>query len=136
MQSYEEHDYSTRFDLTTWKKLLRLAGPYRKHIWAVFAIMPITAAFDATFPLLNRQAIDHFAANGTLQGMVRQAVVGVSEVPQIIRDNPEPQHIGPEHIPAAILLCYLSNANTKPSGDGNNIENSSRGIEKIPCAAH
>lgn len=69
MQSYEEHDYSTRFDLTTWKKLLRLAGPYRKHIWAVFAIMPITAAFDATFPLLNRQAIDHFAANGTLQGM-------------------------------------------------------------------
>ena len=69
MQSYEEHDYSTRFDLSTWKKLLRLAGPYRKHIWAVFAIMPITAAFDATFPLLNRQAIDHFAATGTLQGM-------------------------------------------------------------------
>ncbi|MCE5342242.1 MAG: ATP-binding cassette domain-containing protein, partial [Eubacteriales bacterium] len=69
MQYYEEHDYTKRFDIGIWKKILRIAKPYHKHLVAIIALMSVTAVFDVTFPLLNRQAIDQFAATGTLAGI-------------------------------------------------------------------
>lgn len=69
MQSYEEHDYANHFDAGVWKKIMRLAQPFRKQIIAVLILMSVTATFDVTFPLLNQQAIDRFAATGTLTGL-------------------------------------------------------------------
>ncbi len=69
MQYYEEHDYTKRFDLSVWKKLLRIAKPFHKHIISILIIMSVTAVFDVTFPLLNQHAIDQFAAVGNLNGL-------------------------------------------------------------------
>jgi ATP-binding cassette subfamily B protein len=69
MQYNEEQDYSSRLDLSVWKKLLRIGKPYRKHLIWILAIMSVTATFDVAFPLLNRQAIDRFAGSGSLVGM-------------------------------------------------------------------
>jgi ATP-binding cassette subfamily B protein len=69
MQYNEELDYTKRFDLDIWKKLLRIARPFKRQIIAILAIMSVTAVFDVLFPLLNRQAIDRFATAGTLDGL-------------------------------------------------------------------
>ncbi|MDD3214019.1 MAG: ABC transporter ATP-binding protein [Eubacteriales bacterium] len=69
MQSYEEHDYSDHLDTGTWKKIMRMAQPFRRQLIAILALMSLTAVFDVTFPLLNQQAIDRFAATGTLTGL-------------------------------------------------------------------
>ena len=84
MQYQDEYDYSKRFDRGVWKKILRIAKPYHKHLIAIIVLMSITAVFDVTFPLLNRQAIDRFASAGSLEGfggfiaIYALAVVGLS----------------------------------------------------------
>ena len=69
MQYHEELDYSKRFDVSVWQKILRIAKPYHRHLYAIIALMSVTAVFDVSFPLLNRQAIDRFATAGTLEGL-------------------------------------------------------------------
>lgn len=66
---YEEYDYTKRFDIGVWKKILKIAKPFHRHLIAIVVLMSLTAVFDVSFPLLNRQAIDRFAATGTLEGM-------------------------------------------------------------------
>ena len=69
MQYHEELDYTKRFDVSVWQKILRIATPYHRHLYAIIALMSLTAVFDVSFPLLNRQAIDRFATAGTLEGL-------------------------------------------------------------------
>ena len=69
MQYNEEFDYTKRFDMGVWKKIIHIAKPFYKHLIAIIILMSITAVFDITFPLLNRRAIDHFASAGTLDGL-------------------------------------------------------------------
>jgi ATP-binding cassette, subfamily B, bacterial len=69
MQNFEEYDDSKHIDLSVWKKLLTIAKPYKKHLITILVTMSITATFDVSFPLLNRQAIDSFASVGTLNGL-------------------------------------------------------------------
>jgi len=84
MQYYEEQDYTKRFDVDVWKKILRLAKPFHRHLYAILAAMSVTAVFDVSFPLLNRQAIDRFATAGTLDGLggfiakYLLAIIGIS----------------------------------------------------------
>ena len=70
MQFQEEQDYTKRFDLGIWKKLLRYARPYYKHLVAIVLIMVLNAIFDVIFPLLNSEAIDEFAKMGRIDGIV------------------------------------------------------------------
>lgn len=69
MQYQEEQDYTKRFDIDIWKKLVRYAKPYHKHLVAIVLIMLLTAVCDVIFPLLNREAIDQFAKLGKLEGI-------------------------------------------------------------------
>ncbi|MGI6239959.1 MAG: ABC transporter transmembrane domain-containing protein, partial [Christensenellales bacterium] len=69
MQFHEEQDYTKRFDIGIWKKLVRYARPFHKHLVAIILIMLVTAAIDVVFPLLNRTAIDQFARKGTVDGV-------------------------------------------------------------------
>ena len=39
MQSFEEHDYSDHIDMGVWKKLMRIAQPFRKHLIAILITM-------------------------------------------------------------------------------------------------
>ncbi len=63
MQQIEERDYTQRFSLTLWKKLLRYAREYYKDLVRLMLVMGVTAACDVVFPLLTSYAIDHFVPN-------------------------------------------------------------------------
>ena len=69
MQYHEEQDYGKRFSAGVWKKILKIGKPFHKHLYAIIALMTVTAMFDVSFPLLNRRAIDQLATAGTLNGL-------------------------------------------------------------------
>lgn len=71
MNTFEEQDYSKKFDLDLWKQLLRHAGKYRRQLVLLGIVMVIVAAIDAVFPLLNRWAIDAFIVPGRAEGLWR-----------------------------------------------------------------
>ena len=60
MQQIEERDYTQRFSLSLWKKILRYAKEYHKDLYRLVFVMAITAACDVVFPLMTSYAIDHF----------------------------------------------------------------------------
>ena len=58
MQAQQEKDYTRKFDLSLWKKLLRYAPGYVKHLIILAAFMAVNALVDVAFPLLTGYAID------------------------------------------------------------------------------
>ncbi len=69
MQAFQEEDYTRRLDLGLWKKLLKLAKPYHKHLVGVVIFMALTAVVDVALPMMNAYAIDHFIALKTTEGL-------------------------------------------------------------------
>ena len=55
----QEKDYTQKFDLSLWRKLLRYAPRYKKHLAALAFFMGVNALIDVAFPLLTSYAIDH-----------------------------------------------------------------------------
>ena len=70
MQFQEEEIYNKSFDLGPWKKLIRLAKPFYKHLLGIIATAAFVAVIEVIFPLFKRQAIDGFATTGDLSGLV------------------------------------------------------------------
>lgn len=70
MQAFQEEDYTKRFDLSLWRKLLRLAKPYHKNLLLIMASMSLAAFIDVALPMMNSYAIDTFIANSTREGML------------------------------------------------------------------
>ncbi len=68
MQGWDEKDYAEHFDASLWRRLLRYAKPYRKHLIAITVLMGLNALIDAVFPLLTRYAIDHLIPQGSALG--------------------------------------------------------------------
>lgn len=60
MQQYEEQDYTQRFNLSLWRKLLHYAKEFNKDLVKLFVCMALTAVMDVLFPLMTSYAIDHF----------------------------------------------------------------------------
>ena len=75
MQSFQETDYTKRFDLSLWKKLLHIAKPYHKNLYIVAAFMSVSAILDVLFPMMTSYAIDNFITGQTMQGI--PAFIGV-----------------------------------------------------------
>lgn len=69
MQSFQEEDYTKRFDLGLWKKLLHIAKPYHKNLYIIIGTMAVSAMIDVALPLMNSYAIDHFIIGGTKVGL-------------------------------------------------------------------
>ena len=63
MQQFEEQDYTRRFDLSLWKKILRYAKDYHMDLFRLGLNMAMTAGCDVLFPLMTSYAIDHFIPN-------------------------------------------------------------------------
>lgn len=63
MQQFEEQDYTKRFSLSLWKKILRYAKDYHKDLYKLAGYMALTAGCDVVFPLMTSYAIDHFIPN-------------------------------------------------------------------------
>ena len=69
MQAFKEEDYTRRFDLSLWRKLLRIAKPYHKNLWMIIICMSVCAVIDVIIPMMNAHAIDHFIARSTTEGL-------------------------------------------------------------------
>ena len=69
MQAFQEEDYTKRFDLNLWKKLLHIAKPFHKNLYLVGVFMAISAILDVIFPLMTSYAIDNF--------IIGQATAGI-----------------------------------------------------------
>ncbi len=60
MQQFEEQDYTKKFSLSLWKKVLRHTKEYHGDLIRLVLVMGVTAACDVIFPLLTSYAIDNF----------------------------------------------------------------------------
>ncbi len=58
MQAFQEQDYTKRFDLSLWKKLLHVAKPFHKNLYIIILMMTISAGIDVALPMMNSYAID------------------------------------------------------------------------------
>ena len=69
MQSFQEEDYTKRFDLSLWKKILRLAKPYHKNLLMTMGLMAVCAIMDVLLPRMTGIAMDTFIAGETTEGL-------------------------------------------------------------------
>lgn len=69
MQSFQEEDYTKRFDLSLWKKIIRLAKPYHKNLLLTMMYMAICAMMDVVWPRMTGIAMDTFIADGSTKGL-------------------------------------------------------------------
>ncbi|MBQ2700468.1 MAG: ABC transporter ATP-binding protein [Clostridia bacterium] len=69
MQAFEEQDYTKRFDLSLWKRLLHIAKPFHKNLYFIAFLMTVSAIIDVIVPMLTAYAIDHYIALNTTQGI-------------------------------------------------------------------
>ncbi len=69
MNTYQEEEYTKRFDFGVWKKLFRYGKAYKKLFVILAIIMVAVGVVDAIFPLMSKYAIDHFILTGSLEGL-------------------------------------------------------------------
>jgi ATP-binding cassette, subfamily B, bacterial len=67
--TFQEEEYSKRFDPDLWRQALRFLRPYRLQVIALIAVMIGVAILEAIPPFLTRQAIDLFVVPGQLDGL-------------------------------------------------------------------
>ena len=77
MQSFQEEDYTKRFDLSLWKKIIRLAKPYHKNLLLTMLYMAVCAVMDVVWPRMTGIAMDTFIADGTADGLGWFAAAGL-----------------------------------------------------------
>ncbi len=69
MSQLKEKDYTEKFSLSLWKRIINHAPGYKKELVKLCVWMAITALCDIVFPLLTRYAIDHFIGEQTTEGI-------------------------------------------------------------------
>ncbi len=67
---FKEKEYSKRFDLSLWVKVLKQTKPYRKEMIFLSLVMGMVAAVDALFPQMTKIAIDHFVTPRHFRGLL------------------------------------------------------------------
>ena len=75
MQAFQEEDYTRRLDMGLWKKLLKLASPFRRNLWTIAVTMVFSALIDVAMPMMNAYAIDTFIRDKTTAGIPLFAVL-------------------------------------------------------------
>ena len=63
---YDEQEYSQKFSIRTWKRLLPFVSPYKKAFALMLFFNCLTALMDVLLPLFQRYAVDEFIEAGTL----------------------------------------------------------------------
>lgn len=69
LNSFQEQDYNSKFDLNLWKKIFSYAKPLKKQLIMLCFIMVSLAATDAIFPLMTKFIIDNYVVEKTLKGV-------------------------------------------------------------------
>lgn len=75
MQSFQEEDYTKRFDLSLWKKIIKIAKPYHKNLFMTLVYIAVCSLVDVILPRMTGIAMDTFIANNTTEGLGWFAVV-------------------------------------------------------------
>jgi len=75
MNTFQEQDYSKRFDIELWKKLLQYAKEYKNLLIKIGFVMIGVAGIDAIFPLMTRYVIDNFVVTGNISGLAKFSIV-------------------------------------------------------------
>lgn len=80
MQQTQERDYTQKFNLSLWRKILTHAKAYYPHLIALAVCMSISALADVLFPLLTSYAIDYLIPEnpGEATGMVARMVASAA----------------------------------------------------------
>ncbi len=65
-----------------------------------------------------------------VSGMIGDAVVGVGEVPQVVGDDPRPDHVGPDHVAALVLR----DDDAEPAADGDDVQDAGDAVHDVPGA--
>lgn len=90
-------------------------------------------------PVLQpRAALDEERRDGARQkqrqaavgGVVRDAVVGIGEVPKIVGDDPGPDHVRPDHV----LRGVLRDENAEPAADRDDVQDARDAVHDVPRA--
>lgn len=76
MSSIREEEYNKPLNLRIWAKMLPFFKPYRKEIFAIIALMLLSALIDVCFPLMQSFAVDHFILPGTVEGGCARLGIG------------------------------------------------------------
>ncbi|MBE5807863.1 MAG: ABC transporter ATP-binding protein [Clostridiales bacterium] len=69
MQQQQEIDFTKRLDAGLWRRLIGYMKPFHKYLFAIMGTMALSAACDAIFPLLTREAIDRFITGSVTTGL-------------------------------------------------------------------
>jgi len=69
MSSFQEQEYTGKFDLKLWKKIFHYAKPMRKYLIILCFLMIVLAVTDSIFPLMNRYVIDNYVVEDNLKGI-------------------------------------------------------------------
>ena len=80
--------------------------------------------------------LDEESRNGTgdkkcstgVERVVTHAVVHVSKVPQVVSDDPEPEHIRPDHV----LRLIAANKDPEPAADRDEVDEASYAVHPVP----
>ncbi len=65
----EEKEYTKSFDIRIWKRVLPFIAPFKKTAAAIIIFNIMCSLVDIVMPLFQRYAINHFIAEGTLDGI-------------------------------------------------------------------
>ncbi|MBQ3483992.1 MAG: ABC transporter ATP-binding protein [Clostridia bacterium] len=69
MQSFQEEDYTKRFDLSLWKKIIKIAKPYHKYLFMTMGFMAVCALMDVLLPRMTGIAMDTFIEKESTEGL-------------------------------------------------------------------
>ena len=67
--SIQEQDYTQKFSLSLWRRILNHTPQYKPMLVWLMVCMGISAVIDVAFPMMTRYAIDHFIAEKTTEGL-------------------------------------------------------------------
>ncbi len=56
---FQEQDFTTSINLTTWKKILIFLKPLKKHVIFGTMFVVLIAVFDAIFPIISKEVIEY-----------------------------------------------------------------------------
>ena len=65
-----------------------------------------------------------------VEAVVGDAVVRVGEVPEIVRQDPAPEHVGPDHVARAVLR----DEDAQPPADGDDVQDARDAVHDVPRA--
>ena len=70
-----EEEKSSGLSLKVWLRLLKYFKQMKKHIFTSLAVVVVTTASFAAFPLFTRYAVDNFVIPGSIRGLVPFACI-------------------------------------------------------------